>query len=309
MKHFTDDQLEASADRARSRERVALHEMLVHLREIDRRKLFSKRGYPSIYDYAMARFKYSYDEIHRRFTATKVLKEMPEIESKIIDGSLQLTHLTQAQSYFKKAQHTRGEKLEILAKLENKSKAETIKILYHKEVNARYYFEAHKEFEEKVERLKGLQPHLSFDQLMEKVFDIALEKLDPMAKAVRIQAKEAAREKSWKASEVTEEVVASSAVHSQQVRRASAKTQRYIQASVKRDVWTKAQGKCQHCGSTFALEYDHIVPFAKGGASTTENLRLLCRSCNQRRGIEEFGLTKMRLFESRSLQPKEMPTY
>ncbi len=94
---------------------------------------------------------------------------MPEIGSKIADGSLQLTHLTQARSFFQKVKHSREEKLEILRKLENTTKAETKKILYNEEVRARYHFEADKSFEEIVERLKGLHPHLSFDDLMRKV--------------------------------------------------------------------------------------------------------------------------------------------
>ncbi|NUM89448.1 MAG: HNH endonuclease, partial [Bdellovibrionales bacterium] len=45
--------------------------------------------------------------------------------------------------------------------------------------------------------------------------------------------------------------------------------------------------------SRYALEIDHRVPRAHGGTSTPENLRLLCRSCNQRAAIQAFGLRKM----------------
>jgi 5-methylcytosine-specific restriction endonuclease McrA len=50
---------------------------------------------------------------------------------------------------------------------------------------------------------------------------------------------------------------------------------------------------CEKCGSTYALEWDHIVPKAKGGSDDPSNLRRLCRSCNQRAAIEHFGLQKM----------------
>lgn len=293
MKHLTDDQLEQSADQARARELKSLHEMLLHLKEIDRRRLFSKRNFPSIYDYAMERFKYSYDEVHRRVCAMKLLKDMPEIESKIADGSLQLTHLTQARSFFQKVEHSKVEKLEILRKLENTTKAETKKILYNEELKARYSFEADQTFEAIVERLKGLHPHLSFDNLMRRVCEIALAKVDPLAKAERIKAKnERAHRESRASAKVGEPI--NSIAKSVDQNRASAKLPiRYVTAKAKQQVWLASDGKCQRCRSTFALEIDHIEPFAKGGSNEAANLRLLCRKCNQLKAIEVYGETKM----------------
>lgn len=45
---------------------------------------------------------------------------------------------------------------------------------------------------------------------------------------------------------------------------------------------------CAGCGEVFPtrlfLQVDHIVPMAKGGLSIPENLQVLCRTCNQRKG-------------------------
>jgi len=60
-----------------------------------------------------------------------------------------------------------------------------------------------------------------------------------------------------------------------------------------RKVWRRDQCKCVWCGSTHALEIDHILPQAVGGESSFENMRLLCRSCNQRAAIQFFGQNKM----------------
>ena len=65
------------------------------------------------------------------------------------------------------------------------------------------------------------------------------------------------------------------------------------QAEIRRQVWRRDEGRCSNCGSTFALEVDHVLPRAAGGPSTLENTRLLCRGCNQRAAIEYFGLSKM----------------
>lgn len=43
-------------------------------------------------------------------------------------------------------------------------------------------------------------------------------------------------------------------------------------------------GRCVFCGSTERLALDHIIPFEDGGATTEENLRVLCTPCNLGRG-------------------------
>ena len=56
---------------------------------------------------------------------------------------------------------------------------------------------------------------------------------------------------------------------------------RLIPASVKFEVYQRDKGRCVECGETTDLHYDHILPYSKGGSSTTsENIQLLCARHN-----------------------------
>jgi 5-methylcytosine-specific restriction endonuclease McrA len=54
-----------------------------------------------------------------------------------------------------------------------------------------------------------------------------------------------------------------------------------ISDDIKLIVWQRDGGRCVKCGSQSELQYDHIIPFSVGGASTTENLQILCGICNR----------------------------
>jgi 5-methylcytosine-specific restriction endonuclease McrA len=59
-----------------------------------------------------------------------------------------------------------------------------------------------------------------------------------------------------------------------------------IPREVRRAVFERDGGKCTECGSTFDLQYDHMIPVALGGATTVQNLQLLCADCNRQKGAD-----------------------
>jgi hypothetical protein len=71
---------------------------------------------------------------------------------------------------------------------------------------------------------------------------------------------------------------------------------RRIPAEVRRAVFERDGGACayvdargERCGCAVGVELHHVVPFARGGAHSVENLTLYCRAHNQRQGERDFG--------------------
>jgi hypothetical protein len=53
-----------------------------------------------------------------------------------------------------------------------------------------------------------------------------------------------------------------------------------IPEAVRTEVWRRDRGRCVQCGTNQNLQFDHIIPVSKGGATTAKNLQLLCQPCN-----------------------------
>jgi len=49
-------------------------------------------------------------------------------------------------------------------------------------------------------------------------------------------------------------------------------------------VWQRDGGRCRSCGSHTDLHFDHVIPRSWGGSSMAENVQVLCRPCNLRKG-------------------------
>ena len=85
----------------------------------------------------------------------------------------------------------------------------------------------------------------------------------------------------------------------------------HIPAAVKREVWIRDGGCCQWsldgggiCGSTHRLQFDHIVPRARGGKSTVANVRVLCQPCNLLAARQHFGDAWMDRFAREGGRPR-----
>ena len=74
---------------------------------------------------------------------------------------------------------------------------------------------------------------------------------------------------------------------------------RHVPKAIRDEVFAREGGRCTYvgrngrrCRSNWDLEIDHVLPFARGGDNTPDNLRLLCRAHNHLEGERHFGERK-----------------
>jgi 5-methylcytosine-specific restriction endonuclease McrA len=72
----------------------------------------------------------------------------------------------------------------------------------------------------------------------------------------------------------------------------------------RRAVFARDGGRCQYCGGA-AESIDHVVPRAKGGAHTWENVVAACRACNTAKRDRLLSETSM-VLRRRPSVPREL---
>ena len=137
LRSYSDDVLLSETDRVVQREREITTAVLHHIREVERRRLFSALKFSSLSQYMIERLHYSEDQAHRRISAMRLLQELPELEPKLQAGELSLTSLNMARTLFRKEkkqgkEYSKDQKLELLERLENKPAREAAKVIVSK---------------------------------------------------------------------------------------------------------------------------------------------------------------------------------
>jgi hypothetical protein len=274
LKHLSDRTLLSETKKFVAQEReISLH-LLHHLKEIERRRAFSDLGYGSLFEYVTRELGYSEASASRRIRSARLIADMPELEIKFESGLLNMNHISMAAQLFKNEDISdKKTRLEVLGKIENKSARDTEKALLEykglievpkesiKIVTAEITtvkMNLSNETMSLLDELKSVLGHHRFsnDEMMKNIFKVALEEFKKQK--FKTNAKLTATSR-------------------------SPGVTRYIPTIVKKAVYNRDSGKCVKCESRYKLEYDHIRPYAMGGKSSVENLRLLCFSCNQRR--------------------------
>ncbi len=293
-------------------ERHHMMQVLYGLQEIERKRLHLEWGFSSLHQFCVEALGYSEGSAARRVQASRLLRDVPEVKAKLEEGTISLSVAAQAQSFFyresKMARSYRPEgKRELLAKLDHKTSRETEVELLKLSPQALPQ-----------ERLRQVTPeHQELRVILDAELIQALEEFKTLAShqlpngshqevlrlALRTAAETLRKKKlgvDCKAQAATEPSLIHKTTPTSVPRRfsGSRRLSRSISVATKRAVWERDGGACAYkdpetnrrCGSKTRLEFDHHpIPFAHGGESTPQNLRLVCRRHNVFESEKFFG--------------------
>jgi hypothetical protein len=329
VKQLSDKALIDQTDLVTTAHRSLTVLVLRHLREVEVRRLYVDLNYSSMHKCCIHRYKFSENETQRWLDSARLMTELPEIETQVESGSLNVTNLYKLQSFVraeKAVDHifTREEKLELVADIQNKPTRQVERELIQKSHQPALLAE---KFHMTSQVLNGtISTALDANNFgMNTTFQKFEALLDPAAQELLCEFQNlygnelqdmaatsilsfllkgmvnAKKKKVGLVSKQKPNAPAPCAPKPESSRTSKDKLtplRRPLKISTKKAVWQKAQGCCEHldreskirCSSKFALQPDHIIPVALGGTNEISNLQLLCRAHNSRRSVKTFGI-------------------
>jgi 5-methylcytosine-specific restriction endonuclease McrA len=321
--HLADGTLLLGLSQLVERDRSTTTQLLAHLAEVDERRLYAPAGYPSMYHYCVGELKLSEDAALKRLQVARIARQFPVIFEALADGRTHLSgvvllapHLTRenVNQLLAAAAHQTKARIEILlAGLSPKPDVPAVvmeiapaspPVALAPEPSALATTEhapGHVNERNSLPRLAPLAPqrfalqftidqegHDNLRELQELLShriptgDIA----QVIGHALRVALRDVKKRKFGETKSPRA--------------RTSSSGVRHIPAHVRRAVRERDGCRCtftsdtgHRCDARKFLEFDHVVPVARGGGSTIANVRLRCRAHNQLEAERAFGVELM----------------
>ena len=250
LKNIQDEELLLSCREQVLIEKSAKAKVLEFLNEIDRRRLWVKEGYGSMYDFCIRYLGYSEGEANRRIQAARLSLRVEEVKPLLEQGEISLTSLTLLSPVLNQENAK-----EILPKVVGKSSREVEVVI---------------------------KEHFPERGMKKEYFEV---EIDQEMKSLLEEARKLAGEKD---NELFLKKVLKAYVREKRERKVDSKHTRRVAVPTAREVKKKAGFRCEfvslkgiRCSQKAHLEIDHIRPWALGGSSKDiQNLRCLCKVHN-----------------------------
>ncbi len=307
LKALSDAQLQLQIrELAKTEQRLTL-QVLLHLKEICDRKLHAKLGYASLWEYTVKELGYCEASASSRIAAMRLMVSVPEARTQIESGKLTLSQAARIQQFIRKENQASSEpitkketKAIILASL-GSSIRETQRMLEAKAQERRpsliaenpnqptISFQADEETIQMLERLRELRGNLGALELFKLSLRTTLDKLDPLRKKQKL-IENSKPDPSLFAQKLKDDCL----VLDRNLCPTSPKPSRFIPQWIRIEVTKRSKGQCEYhsplngkrCESRYRVQYDHIVPIARGGEGTLENIQHLCGLHNRTKGAK-----------------------
>lgn len=313
LQRLNDIELHESLKNKTLEERAILADVIAHIHEADRRRLYLKYNYTSLFDYLVKEMNYHGGSAQRRIDAARLLGAVPEIRSDIASGALNLTQLTAVAQGIKQKLKTESnredlpalkqnlifQRRELLEKVKNQKLPQVQKIIaetldievktqerktVQQDGSMRVELTLNAEQVVLLEKVKNLISHTYPNATIVDVLVLGLKEIerkkDPLLKGLK-------KVTATKSSDAVQPVTTSVVV----------KMRKPISSAIKRELFEKHQccqwrnqKSNQICGSTFQLQTDHVLPLWAGGGNEPENLQVLCSRHNKLKYLNEVGL-------------------
>ena len=209
LRSLSDDELLARTRELARHEQDLTIQVIAHLEEVARRRLFAARGYSSLFEYAVKALAYSEPAASQRVAAMRLARAVPEARDLLERGELKLTSAAAVERFIRREENETGRRLTaevksgIVKEVSGKSSRETERWLAARAVGAgmfprseraRALTAEHTELRivadaglmariDRVRELKGT--HLAFAEIFAKALDAYLDREDPLRKRAR----------------------------------------------------------------------------------------------------------------------------
>ena len=319
LRHLADHALLTNLDGLDARDSETTAELLAHLAEVDERKLFVPAGYPCMRDYCIHGRHYSKDVANKRVRAARAARRFPVIFEMVADGRLHLCGVSVLASRL-----TPENAEDLLTVASHKTREEIERLLAERyprpdfpemlgpvapgplDGNGNPGAPAHLDVLVAPGPLESTAPHprmmpLSADR---SAFQCTI----PRRVEDKIRYAQTLASHHLPSGDLAAllELFVDAFIEKQEKKKFGATSRprqgrgssdpRYIPLEVKRAVRKRDGGRCtflgtngHRCTACRHLHFDHITPVARGGASTVDNVRLLCSAHNQHEAERVFG--------------------